>query len=247
MKTSLSNRSERNADANGRRSTTRRRRLIRYVVILVLANLLPLAGYRALVWHQQSRIREFGGTTVTGTPPIYYTLAYTTRSPVLVRRACTTNVGRWLFNQFPVIYTVDLRGVRDPKAITVALHCAKSFDNVTELILYQSAVTDDHLAILPHGFPELERLKINETGITDAGISHLRDLPQLRLINAQRTKITNAAVPDLATMSRLKELNIADTEISDVTPVHEAHPMCFINRQLVTVSESTDFHRVSGH
>ena len=164
----------------------------------------------------------------------------------IVRSAFTSKLGQWIFGRFQVIYTVDLRGVRVNADVKAALKIAKDFEHVNELILYQSAVTDDDLAILKTGFPKLERIKLNETAITDAGIVHLRDLPELRLINAQRTAITDAAVPDLAAISRLKELNIAETQITSVKLIRSTHPICHINGKLVTLSRSSDVHRASG-
>jgi hypothetical protein len=232
-------------DANVVAERSRKRRLVPYTIILLIGCLILCFAYRGGLWYERVRISELGGTTVTGPAPIYHKLAYTTRLPEFVRYACASKLGRWIFCQFPVIYAVDLRRVRDKQAVESALQIAKEFDHVTELVLYQSAVTDEHLAILKTGFPKLERLKINETKITDVGIRHLRNLPELQLINAQRTAITNGSVSDLAAIRRLKELNIAETQITSVQPIRDAHPMCYINHRLVTVTQSTDFHRVS--
>jgi len=235
-----------NTPANGAaRKTSHNRRLSRYVVVLLIVLFAAFFLYRGGQWQSRAEIARLGGSTSTGSHPVYAKLAYDTRTPKLIRDACTSEFGRWVFSQFPVVYSVDLRGLRDRDAVESALHIAKNFDHVTELTLYQSAVTDDHLAILGAGFPRLERLKINETAITDAGVTHLRDLPELRMINAQRTALTNAAVGDLAAMRWLRELDIAETRITSVKQIRDAHPMCFINHRLVTLTQSTDHHRVT--
>ncbi|HCO23881.1 MAG: hypothetical protein CME31_02540 [Gimesia sp.] len=232
-------------DANAVRKITKRGGISVCIIVLLVTAIL-LFSYRDSVSHDQKRIQLLGGTTRTGLPPIYAKLAYTSHSPKIVRSAFTSKLGQWIFGRFQVIYTVDLRGVRVNADVKAALKIAKDFEHVNELILYQSAVTDDDLAILKTGFPKLERIKLNETAITDAGIVHLRDLPELRLINAQRTAITDAAVPDLAAISRLKELNIAETQITSVKLIRSTHPICHINGKLVTLSRSSDVHRASG-
>ena len=208
--------------------------------------LLPHCVYRISLWHKQAQMTRLGGTIITGHPPIYSQLAYSSHSPRFVREACFSKGGQWIFSQFPVVYGIDLRRVGEQDDVDSALRIMMGFDGITQITFYQSAVTDEHLALLAAAFPKLKQLKINETAITDVGIGHLCDLPELQLLNAQRTALTDTAVPALAAIRQLKELNIAETQITSVQPIRNANPSCYINHQLVTKSHSTDYHRISG-
>jgi hypothetical protein len=223
------------------------RRLSILLCVVVFAIVGTIGGIRVWVLHAQEQIHALGGTTMVGPPPIYYTLKGHRWSPQVIQQFLKSDTGHWVFSRFPVVYRVDLRGVRDEAAIESALQLAKNCSNIRELVLYKSAVTDKHLKILRGGFSRLESLKINETGITDRGIAELRHLSQLRLLNAQRTLITNAAVPDLIAIPRLKELSIAETQITDGYKVRKAHRMCVVNDRLVTLEHTTDFYHSSGN
>lgn len=223
------------------------RRLSILLCVVVFAVVGTIGGIRVGALHDQEKIHALGGMTRIGPPPIYYTLKGHRWSPKIIRQFVKSDAGRWVFSRFPVVYGVDLRGIRDATAIESALQLASSGGNVRGLVLYQSAATDKHLEILREGFSRLVSLKINETSITDRGIAELRHLPQLQLLNAQRTLITNAAIPDLIAIPKLKELSIAETQITDGCKVRKAHRMCVVNDRLVTLEHTTDSYRSSGN
>lgn len=225
------------------RELTARQRIYHCLVVLLLGNAIAFVAYRSCVWHAQWAIYRLGGQTVTGTPPIYFDLAYTTKTPANIRPLLTSRFGHWVFSQFPVIYSVDLRGVSDPDAVAEALQIATGLDHVTELVLYKSAVRDEHLGIVAKGFPRLQSLKINETLIGDSGIAHLSGNVTLRHLNAQRTAVTNSCVRSLCGLPQLKELNVAETGITSLEPLRKENPACYITTQLVTRARTTDRQR----
>lgn len=222
---------------------TVRQRLYRSLVLLLLGSAIAFFGYRSCVWHSQWAINRLGGHTVTGPPPIYSDLAYTTKTPANIRAFLTSRFGHWLISQFPVIYAVDLRGISDPDAVAEALQIATHLDHVTELVLYRSAVRDEHLSIVAKGFPQLRNLKINETFIGDSGIAHLSGNATLLHLNVQRTAVTNSCVQWICGMPHLKELNVAETRITSLEQLRKANPACYITTTLVTRRQTTDRQR----
>ena len=151
-----------------------------------------------------------------------------------------------MFSQFPIIHTVDLRGVSDPADVTSSLSLASGHGCVTNLILYKSAVRDQHLANVKSEFPDLTCLKINDTQIGDSGIAHLSGHPTLQHINVQRTAITDASVPVLSTFPRLKELNVGETKITSFQQLRELLSSCYVTNKLVTRSQTTDRYRTGS-
>lgn len=222
---------------------TARQRLFRCLVLLLLGNAVVFVAYRSSVWHARWAIARLGGQTVTGPPPVYFELAQTTKTPTSIRPLFTSRFGHWLFSQFPVIYSVDLRSVSDPDAIAKALQIATGLDHVTELVLYNSAVRDEHLSIVAKGFPRLHSLKINQTSIGDSGIARLSGNATLLHINAQHTEVTNSCLRTLCGMPQLRELNVAETRITSLEPLREANPGCYITVEPVTLARSTDKQR----
>jgi hypothetical protein len=210
-----------------------KRRWVRWPLLIAVVLSLVAFAYRGSTTRRIALIRELGGVVRTGPRPIFYDLTAPRRSPSVFQGVLKSKAVTWVFQQFPVVYGIDLRGVKDAKDVGTALEAARGFEHLHELTLYQSGVTDEHLAILSTGFPSLTHLKINETAITDEGIRHLRDLPALQLVNAQRTAITDAAVPDLAAIRRLKELSIGETGITSAQAVQESHPECRIYSEFV--------------
>lgn len=227
------------------RELTARQRLFRYGLLLLLGNAIPFIACRSPVWDTQRAINRLGGQTVTGPPPVYFDLASDATTKANIRALLTSRFGHWVFSQFPVIYSVDLRGVSDPDAVAEALQIAASLDHVSELVLCKSAVRDEHLGVVAEGFPRLHSLKINETSIGDSGIAYLSGNTLLRHINLQRTAVTNSCVRSLCKMPRLKELNVAETRVTSLEPLRNANPACCITTELVTLARSTDRQRRS--
>lgn len=64
-------------------------------------------------------------------------------------------------------------------------------------------------------FPELERLDIAGTAITDAGLKHLKGLNEIERLNISSTAITGHGLRSLADMSQLRMLDLVDIAIDD--------------------------------
>lgn len=187
------------------------RRLIRYVVVFLVVTTTPVFFHQTRLNTATSKITELGGEVRSGVPPIYRRLAYTTNYPKFVRTAYKSRFGVWLFSQFLVIYSVDIRAIKNENDLKEALQVLRDCDHLIELTLYQTPVTDSHMELFRTGFRKLERLKLNETLVTDAGIEHLRGRRTLTLLNLQRTDLSNESVPVLASLPRLKELSVGET------------------------------------
>ena len=217
-----------------------RQRLYRCLLVLMLGYFIVFVGYRFSVWHTEKSISRLGGRTVTGALPGYDRLAFSSETPAGIRALAESPVGKWLWTQWPVIYEVDLRKVSDPEAVSKALQIAAGHESISDLVLYRSAVQDDHLKIVAAAFPKLRSLKINETSIGDSGIAHLFNHKTLTHLNVQRTSITNASVPLFTTMPRLKELNIGETSVTSLEDLRRANPRCVITTELTTLKRTTD-------
>ncbi len=232
-----------NLSSNDRpnRSLSIDRKVIRYALIFLLVMTTPVFVHQMRLNSRISRIARLGGEVSTGPPPVYWKFAH--RRPKFVSTAFRSRFGLWLFSQFSVIYSVDLRALKNEDNVNEALLVARDCAHLVEVTLYQSGVKDSHLEVFRTGFPKLQRLKLNETRVTDAGIEHLRRLRRLELLNLQRTDVSNESVPALASLPRLKVLHIAETRIDNVQAIRDARPGCFINCGMVTLKQTIEFHR----
>ena len=227
------------------REMTVRRRLFRCLLVLMLGHFIVFVGYRFTLWQAEKSISRLGGRTVTGSLPGYDRLAYSSETPACIRALAGSPVGKWLWTQWPVIYEVDLRKVSDPEAVSEALQIAAGHEYISDLVLYRSAVQDEHLRIVAKAFPKLRSLKVNETSIGDSGIAHLSRHETLTHLNVQQTAVTNASVPLLAAMPRLKELNIAETSITSLDELYCSRSIFRVTTELVTLRNGTDRQRAS--
>jgi hypothetical protein len=225
------------------RELTVKQRIFRCFTVLMLGNAIIFIGYRFTVWHTEWTINRLGGQTIVGALPGYFNLAVSTKTPGSVRAILCSRFGRWLGSQFPVIYVVDLRRVSDPDAISKALGVSAGHKHVREIVLYKSAVQDEHLSIIAAAFPGLRCLKINETSVGDSGIAKLVRHKTLTHLNVQRTAVTDMSVSSFCTMPRLMELNIGETSITSIEDLRRANPRCIITTELTTLKRTTDKQR----
>lgn len=219
-----------------------RRRIVRCLLWSSLGILLPIIGYSGILKYQVWKIESLGGTVKSWHSPLQQDLQ-AGRYSQLAKTVSSSALAEWIFQQFPCVHSIDFRNVDQPQAVTSMLKIAANFPRLRELILYRSAVNDQHLATLEQGFQHLHWLSLNETNITDAGIQHLRNLPRLQQLNLQHTNITNRSVTDLAAIPRLKELSVGETGVTNIQPILNAHPGCWVNREVVTRKKTTDYHR----
>lgn len=74
------------------------------------------------------------------------------------------------------------------------------WDTVIAISLDDSTTTDDDLADVAEGLkrlPDVRGLGLNNTMITDRGLTHLKHLSQLEYISLSGTRVTDAGITDL--------------------------------------------------
>jgi hypothetical protein len=101
----------------------------------------------------------------------------------------------------------------------------KAFKNLTHLYLWKNRITDDGLANLSH-LTELYQLYLGEnSGITDAGLEHLKDImtSRIQILDVSGTSITQDGVKRLeGWAAQQKSKNRTQINHSLVTPrIHE--------------------------
>jgi hypothetical protein len=63
--------------------------------------------------------------------------------------------------------------------------------------------------------PQLERLDLWFSDVTDRGLANLKALKRLRLLSLEATKITDGSLKHVAALPRLERLVLADTAVTD--------------------------------
>jgi hypothetical protein len=87
-------------------------------------------------------------------------------------------------------------------------------DTVEHLLLADCPVTDDGLkCINSRAFPNLRRLRLDYTQISDAGLAQLNDLPKLESLYVSYTQVSNAGVHHLSNMKGLRVLDLTATKV----------------------------------
>jgi Leucine-rich repeat (LRR) protein len=79
--------------------------------------------------------------------------------------------------------------------------------------LNSGKVSADLLAKLT-ALPEIERLSLSQSDVTDAALHSLKQLPELRYLDLSDTAITNAGLAQLALLPQLESLLLARTRIT---------------------------------
>lgn len=95
-----------------------------------------------------------------------------------------------------------------------------AFPEIERLMLAKSAVTDEQLAKLP--LHHLKYLDLSDTKITDQGIAHLWPLKKLEELDLSRTAVTNSGLKTLATLTNLRSIGLDETAIDDAGVAHLA-------------------------
>ncbi len=93
-------------------------------------------------------------------------------------------------------------------------------EQIIHINLSKMPVRDEDLSMITL-FPNLEKLFLNQTDITDKGIPSLKKLNKLRVLSLSGTEISIKSVPVLATMKSLEEVylwhtNITEAEYQDI-------------------------------
>lgn len=91
---------------------------------------------------------------------------------------------------------------------------------VVTVRLAETAVTDEVLGLLSH-LPDLERLDLRATRITDAGLAHLKVCPRLRSLNLiSAGRVTDAGLAHLKGLSQLEHLDLQGTGVTGTGFAH---------------------------
>jgi hypothetical protein len=95
------------------------------------------------------------------------------------------------------------------------VHYIAAIPNLRSLYLYRTQVTDEGLRELWPIRGVLQKLCLNHTGITDAGLTHLEGFEQLRTLCLTGTQVSGPGLISLAGLSKLEMLSLRATEIGD--------------------------------
>jgi thiol-disulfide isomerase/thioredoxin len=109
---------------------------------------------------------------------------------------------------------------------------------VVEVDLSGSTVTDDDLRLVGN-LAELRTLNLHRTGISDAGVEHLKGLRHLTTLTIGNTRITNAGLKALTALEQLELIGLHGTRINDEGVIHlKAFPQ--LKSLFLSKSEVTD-------
>lgn len=106
-----------------------------------------------------------------------------------------------------------------PGASNADLERVVRLDKLASLNLNDSSITDDGLSQLT-GLRDLEVLDLRNTAITDAGLAHLSAFPKLEHLNLSRTQITGAGLTHVGRLGQLRVLMLSENRIDDESLSH---------------------------
>lgn len=103
-------------------------------------------------------------------------------------------------------------------------------EQIVWLNLSRSTITDDGLQTVGQ-LPNLLKLRLDQTEVTDAGIAHLTNLKQLEYLNLYGTKVGDGIVEHIKQLPNLKKLFLWQTNITEeaVSELRAAMPELDIN------------------
>ncbi len=112
-----------------------------------------------------------------------------------------------------------------------ALSPLKQFPELTKLSLNNTKVTDAGLKQL-EGLDSLEKLYLVDTQITDSGLEPLKSLKGLKVLSLVGTPITDKGLDALGAIESLETVFLAGTKVTDegVKTLEEARPKLQIVR-----------------
>lgn len=93
-----------------------------------------------------------------------------------------------------------------------------AFPEIERLMLSKSGITDEQLAKLP--LMNLKSLELGDTKISDEGIQSLWPLKKLEDLDLSRTAVTSRGLKTLATLGSLQSINLDETAIDDAGIAH---------------------------
>ncbi|MDB5348344.1 MAG: hypothetical protein JWP89_6721 [Schlesneria sp.] len=114
----------------------------------------------------------------------------------------------------------------------------RSLPNLERLYLDHTRVTDAELGQLS-GLIHLEWLALNDTPISDSGLTHLVGLTQLQLLTLDNTSITDAGLGHFRGLKNLERLGLAQTRVSN-NGMHRLQQLTRLKRLDLSDTEITD-------
>jgi hypothetical protein len=109
--------------------------------------------------------------------------------------------------------------LHDPLFGTARPLLLKHLAKVDYLNLYQSGLNDDGVRLFEH-FPNLKRVPMGMTKVTDAGLVHLKGLTHLEYVGLRGDKVTDAGLVHLRGLTNLTGLYLSETSVTDAGLVH---------------------------
>jgi hypothetical protein len=128
-----------------------------------------------------------------------------------------TDAGLTYLAQMHNLHTIDL-GFSG--ATAASLKSVKDLTKLVKLDMPTTNVADDDLAYVEN-LKALEWIQFGSkcTGLTDAGLAHLRHLVNLKTVSVGGCPITSAGLEHLRDLTKLETLNFRNTQISDLAPI----------------------------
>jgi hypothetical protein len=102
---------------------------------------------------------------------------------------------------------------RRHKILDGDLKYLESFPQLKKLDLYDTGISDAGMAYLA-SLKHLELLEVNSPKVTDKGLAHLQGLANLKELYLYGTSVTDAGMVHLAKMARLRLLDVSATEVT---------------------------------
>jgi hypothetical protein len=113
--------------------------------------------------------------------------------------------------QRPVTAVVVYRHAFD----NTGMECLRALPNLVKVDVATTSVTDaglDSLEVLH----DLRELSLRQTRVTDAGVVHLKSLGELRRCDLRGTRVGDAGLENLKDLKQLEVLDLGETQVTDV-------------------------------
>ena len=108
----------------------------------------------------------------------------------------------------------SLKALQDEGVIANTLSNESNVVSV-DFLRVSKKVTDKNLASLKRFAQQLVWLNLANTGVTDAGLVHLKELKHLTRLHLEKTGVGDAGIANLAALAKLEYLNLYGTKVTD--------------------------------
>ena len=100
---------------------------------------------------------------------------------------------------------------------------AAIFDRIVSIRLFDPAIGDveiENLSRKMRGLTALKELYLNNTSVSDVGVTHLTKLTKLERLALDGTAVTDAGIAPMRVCGRLRFLHLSHTRVSDAGIAH---------------------------